>query len=74
MSALAEAMRTGGLANLEHLGLRKILVSEEGMEHFASVIQSGALGRLRTLHIFGNPGDSASVQAACKTRRIECFA
>ena len=64
MTALAGAIASGSMANLELLSLHSNQIGDDGMKALSSAIANGSLDKVEHVHLWGNPGSEAPVEAA----------
>ena len=71
VSALADAMSKGALASVARLNLSSNNIGDAGMDIFAKACASGVLSKCTAgdIHLSGNPGNSAPVDAVMRARK-----
>ena len=71
VSALADAVAEGGLAQLTTLGLRDNQVGDSGMQALAAAVAGGALPSLEHVGLARNPGNAEPVYKVLHSCRRE---
>ena len=61
------------MAKFEYVDLGSDQIGDEGMKTFSAALASGAMAKLETLYVFGNPGNAATVEEVCEARGISCM-
>ena len=59
----------GALSKLEILRLDFNKIGDPGISALAGALGNGALHKIQSIYLFGNPGSSAPVDAALKNRK-----
>ena len=68
ISAFARAIAREPLANLELLRLNNNMFTNAGFSDLTGAVSNGFLPFLRTVVVFGNPGNEIPLKRACQTR------
>ena len=59
----------GALDKLTYLDLGSNKIGDAGLQAFADALGKGALDKIKSIRLFGNPGNSALVENALERRR-----
>jgi hypothetical protein len=73
MQAFADAIGSGSLRALTRLNLDGNQIGDPGMIEFSRSIASGSLPACNVIGVRENPGNAASLKAACEERGIMCL-
>ena len=64
--------KENGLTNPTYLDLDDNQIGDAGMTDFSRAIASGSLPACNVIDVRGNPGNAASLKAACAERGFSC--
>jgi hypothetical protein len=59
--------------SLQSLGMSVVGLSDEACVVLFSILARGAMAKLETLYMSGNPGNTATVEEVCEARGISCM-